>query len=100
MAQIPSPGDKVKITEGRHKGKIGLVSSVEQSSRGITIYEVKVPTKSNYEKLISGEYESDRKYVLFTKLTLNSIELLEEPVKKTEAWLGRRLLIIQERGNE
>lgn len=103
MPQELFPGDEVKVTEGRYKGKVGLILSTEQSRRRGIIYEVKLPfgshksyRRSSYDGPICSEDVYEREYTIITKLAINSLELVGKPKEKEDEYLGRRLLLIQE----
>jgi len=84
MSSKPYPGAEVKIIEGRHRGKIGVVMNVDKSPRGDIVYDVKID--SGYPR-----------NTIITKLVSRSLETIKQPedeVKKLG--VGRLLLITEE----
>jgi ribosomal protein L24 len=92
------PGFEVRVIEGRHKGKEGIILSSEQVAGRLHIYEVRVILDRNkYIKSKSGQYVYAGKYTLISKFARGSLELLT-PIETTENEIkSGRLLMVERR---
>jgi ribosomal protein L24 len=95
------PGDEVRITEGRHKGKIGVIVSIENHPNGsfekicdVKFYHSKRTTLQSRYSMYRNSV-SIKEYNITTKLNISSLELVVEPsdIEETHK-TGVRLLLI------
>jgi len=92
------PGFEVRIIEGRHKGKEGIVISSELVAGRVRIYEVRIILdRHKYIKSKSGQYVDSGNYTLISKFARGSLELLTL-IETTENEIkSGRLLMVERR---
>ena len=87
-------GQRVRITRGRHKGKIGVITNIDTVPRHYssrTLVDVEIPLESGKYFYRSKKLEDERK--MYTKVETSSLEHLKKETPEEDIKVNRLLMV-------